>query len=159
MDGIGERLKAHWLAQDLQMRPGVLEVRLQQFEAHFAVTLPNDMRDYFLHVNGRELTDNDDLFRFWPIEEVSPMTGDRVYEDVQIAQESSFFIFADYCIFLPAYAIRLESGRTRDHPVIAFSWDDCEKRHDVSIVAVSFSEFAEMYLKDEDSRMDLAFGT
>lgn len=79
MTTIGQRLRAHWLAQDIQSPPGVLEVYLQQFELHFGVVLPDDMRDYFLHMNGMGglvTPDNnlffgdDDLFRFWPLQEV-----------------------------------------------------------------------------------------
>ena len=52
MTTIGERLRAHWLAQDIQPPAGVLGVHLQQFETHFGVALPDDMREYFLHMNG-----------------------------------------------------------------------------------------------------------
>jgi hypothetical protein len=163
MSGIGERLKAYWLAQGLQLPPGVLEVHLQQFEMHFGVTVPDDMRDYFLHVNGMggvvtfndRLNWEDDLFRFWPLQEVSPMSDDQGYADLQIADRSSFFIFADHSIVLPAYGIRLDSARTGDHTVIA-----CQgRRHETSIVALSFTEFAERYLKGDDSRNDLSYGT
>lgn len=105
------------------------------------------------------MTYDNDLFRFWPLQEVFTITDDPSYEDIQTAEGPSFFIFADHSIFLPAYAIRLDSARTGDHPVIAFSWDDQDKRHEISTVARSFSEFVEMYLKDENSRFDLAYGT
>jgi hypothetical protein len=163
MSGIGERLKAHWLAQGLQLPPGVLEVHLQQFEKHFGVTLPYDIRDYFLDVNGMgglltyddRLNWDDDLFRFWPLQELLRMSDEEPYKDLQVADLSSYFIFADHSVVLPAYAIRLDSARTGAHPVIA-----CEGRgHETSIVALSFSEFAERYLEGEESRMDLSYGT
>jgi SMI1 / KNR4 family (SUKH-1) len=161
MSEIGERLKAHWLAQGVEPPPGVPEALLQQFETHYGVTLPGDMRDYFLHVNGigGELTDDQDLFRFWPLQEVLSITDDPDYQDIQVAEGPSFFIFADHSIFLPAYAIRLDSARTGDHPAIAFWWDHHDRRHEISTVARSFSEFAERYLKGDDSRFDLAYGT
>jgi hypothetical protein len=163
MSRIGERLKAHWLAQGLQLPPGVLEVHLQQFEMHFGVTLPDDMREYFLDVNGMggvlthddRLNWDDDLFRFWPLQEVQRMSDSQRYEDLKIADRFSYFIFADHSVVLPAYAIRLDSVRTGAHTVIAYEGG----QHEASIVALSFSEFAERYLNGEDSRTDLSYGT
>jgi hypothetical protein len=52
MSTIGERLRAHWLAQGIKPPPGVAEERLRDFETRFGVALPTDMRDYFLEVDG-----------------------------------------------------------------------------------------------------------
>jgi hypothetical protein len=98
-----------------------------------------------------------DLFRFWPLQEVWAIRDDRAYDDLNVVDRNSYFIFADHSILLPAYAIRLDTNRRGDHPVIAFSWDGYKKRHDVSNVAHSFSEFVEKYLKDQNSRIDLAY--
>jgi hypothetical protein len=164
MATISERLRAHWSAQDIEPSAGVLEVHLQQFELYFGVAIPDDMRDYFLHVNGMGglfTLDNNlffgdkDFFRFWPLQEVVRMSD--AYEDLPIEDPSSFFIFADHSICLPAYAIRLTASRTTGHEVIAIE-SNRRDGYSVSVVAYSFSEFVERYLTDETSRCRLSLG-
>jgi hypothetical protein len=70
---------------------------------------------------------------------------------------SSFFIFADHSICLPAYAIRLTASRTASHRVIAIESDQ-SGGYSASVVARSFSEFVDRYLTDETSRNNLSLG-
>jgi hypothetical protein len=163
MTTIGERLRAHSLAQDIQSPPGVLEVHLQQFEMHFGVALPDDMRNYFLHMNGmggllnieNNLFWDNDLFRFWPLQEVARASD--AYENLSIEDRSSFFIFADHSICLPAYAVRLTASGTDCHQVLAIQSEQ-KGGYSTSVVARSFSEFVDRYLTDETSRDKLSLG-
>jgi cell wall assembly regulator SMI1 len=154
MSAIGERLQAHWLAQAVTPPAGVTEDRLREFEKRFDVTLPSDMREYFLHVDGmgEPFQWDDDLFNFRPLSQVESI------RDLEIALEdrSWYFVFADHSIWLPAYAIRLAPSRTDSHPVIAIEFDPCQKEYEASVVALSFSEFVERYLSDWDSRNRLS---
>ncbi len=139
-----ERLRAHWVAQGINPPLGVTEDRLKEFESRFAVSLPPDLRGYFLEINGmgsRDQLDND-VFCFWPLEEVTNCNDeflDRFMED-----QSAYFVFADHSICLPAFAIRLNSSGTGSHPVIAIYSDNRE--YSTSPIALSFSEFVELYL-------------
>lgn len=49
---IGTSLKDHWLSQSLEVNPGVSREELTAFESKYQVSLPSDLRDYFLTVNG-----------------------------------------------------------------------------------------------------------
>jgi SMI1 / KNR4 family (SUKH-1) len=104
--------------------------------------LPDDLREYFLLVNGMDINMTDeDLIRFWPLEEVKSISeGASEYSDqAYLPDPYSIFMFADYCIWSHTYAIRLSS---------------CEKRNEVYAIggkspiflAGSFTEFATLYL-------------
>jgi hypothetical protein len=152
---IGERLRAHWLAQSIITPPGVAEDRLTEFETRFCVALPADMRDYFLHVDGmwEPFQWDDDLFNFRPLSEVESISN----LEIVLEDQSSYFVFADHSIWLPAYAIRLTPSRTGSHHVIAVASVQ-RGGYAASVVAHSFSEFVERYLTDETSRDDLSLG-
>jgi len=152
MSTIGERLRARWLAQDIKPPPGVAEDRLSEFETRFGVALPADMLDYFLEVDGmgEPYRWDDDLFNFCPLSEVKPI-GDP---DQVLEEQSRYFVFADYSLWLPAFAIRLTPSGTDSHPVIAIGTD--ERVSSAPVVALSFTEFVEHYLAGETSRDCLA---
>ncbi len=153
MSTIGERLRAHWLAQGIKLPPGVTDDRLKEFESRFGVALPTDLREYFLHVDGmgEPFQWDQDLFNFRPLSEVESIS------DLEIVLEdrSSYFVIADHSIWLPAFAIRLTPSATGPHPVIAIESDNKEG-YGSTLVAESFGEFVERYLSDEISRNDLS---
>jgi hypothetical protein len=119
MSPIGERLMAHWLAQGIEPPPGVPEEWLWDFEDRFSVTLPADMRSYFLHVDGMgsRYESDHNFFSFWPLGEV--LRAGEYYEDRFVEEQSSYFLFADHSICLPAYAIRLTPSGTGPHRIVA----------------------------------------
>jgi hypothetical protein len=156
MSLIGARLEAHWRAQGIEPPPGVGEARLREFESLFSISLPPDMRGYFLRVNGMGSSSglDHDLFNFWPLDEVVPACDH--YPDQFIEDQASYFVFADHSIALPDYAIRLTASEASLHPVVAIYSD--QRKYSTSMVARSFSEFVERYLSDEMSRDDLSMG-
>jgi len=139
---IAEGLRSNWLSRGIKINPGVSKATLQLFESKYEVMLPDDLREYFLLVNGMDINMTDeDLIRFWPLEEVKPISEDASeYSDqAYLPDPGSIFMFADYCIWSNTYAIRLSSG---------------EKRNEVYIIggrspiflAGSFTEFVTLYL-------------
>jgi cell wall assembly regulator SMI1 len=166
MNSIGERLRAHWHAQGLDPPPGVTEDRLRDFEKHYEVSLPTDLRKYFLHVDGMGVfTYDDDLFNFCQLSEFVPIDDlEIVVEDptrhIDVEDLHQHFVFADHSIWLPAYAIRLARSGTDSHRVIALGSESNPRRgYTASVVASSFSDFVERYLGDENSRDRLTYLT
>ena len=119
MSTIGERLRAHWFAQGLEPPPGVTEDRLRGFETRFGVSLPADLREYFLHVDGTGVPFkwDDDLFNFRPLGEFESIGDLEIVVEhpsrqIILDDPSLHFVFADHSIWLPAYAIRLAGSAT-----------------------------------------------
>jgi hypothetical protein len=154
---IGERLKAHWLVQGINPSPGVSEGRLREFESRYGVAFPADMRGYQLHVDGTgSRSESDyDWFSFWPLGEIV-RASDQYDEEQLVEDQSSYFVFADHSICLPAYAIRLTPSGGGPNPVIAITGH--RGNYSTSVVARSFGEFIERYLANETSRSDLSIG-
>jgi hypothetical protein len=144
---IGARLKNHWLSQGIEINPGVSNEELTAFESRYHVFLPSDMRDYFLTVNGMAVGVSDDaLIRFWSLNEVKPIPEEAPgYSDPSYIQDAqSLFLFADYCIWSHAYAIRLSSSQNTSNPVIVIGDETPTRMFD------SFSELVSSYLSDPD---------
>ena len=143
---IGTRLKNHWLSQGIEVNPGVAKEELTAFEFKYQVSLPADLRDYFLTVDGmaQGFTDNA-LIRFWSLNEVKPIPEEAVdYSHPSYIEEAeSLFLFADYCIWSHAYAIRLSSTEA-SNPIIIIG-DETP-----TTIFGSFSELVSSYLTDAD---------
>jgi SMI1/KNR4 family protein SUKH-1 len=145
---IGTKLKNRWLSQGLEVNPGVSEEKLSQFESRYHVSLPADLRDYFLTVDGMaEGISDDALISFWslnkvkPIPEEAPAYAARSY----IEEAESLFVFADYSIWAHAYAIRLSSSSGNANPVIVIGGEKPVKVFD------SFSDLVSSYLINPDN--------
>jgi hypothetical protein len=144
---VGESLKRHWSSHSVEINAGVSDTELDSFETKHGVVLPEDLRDYFLCVNGMppEVVD-DGMIRFWMLEELKPLPqGAPEYCDPQYIQNpGSFFLFADYSIWAHAYAIRLGDLQLESNEVVIIGYE--------SPVAVSksFSEFVDSYLTNKD---------
>lgn len=143
---IGISLKNHWLSQGIEVNPGVSKEELSAFESKYQVSLPADLRDYFLTVDGmaQGVTDNA-LIRFWSLDEVRPIPEEAPdYSDPSYIEEAeSLFLFADYCIWSHAYAIRL-SSTDASNPIIIIG-DETPTR-----MFGSFSELISSYLTAAD---------
>jgi hypothetical protein len=155
MTSVGERLKHFWLAQGMQARSGAAEPELQNFESRYGVQLPPDLREYFAVVDGGDGTFSfDDKFLFWPLAEVERASD--WYRDQFLGDQSSYFVFADYLLQSRCYAIQLTPQGGQKSLVIGISSFD--RNYEVDIMADSFSEFAERYLADDMSRLELGLG-
>ena len=144
---VGESLRRHWSSNNVDISAGVSEAALTSFEEKYAVVLPEDLRDYFLSVNGMppEIVD-DEFIRFWMLEEVVPLPqGAPDYSNPQYIQGSdSIFLFADYSMWAHAYAIRLTKTPTELNEVFVIGHDS------PILISNSFSEFVDIYLTNKD---------
>src|ERR1043165_9572072 len=99
---IGTTLKNRWLSQGLEVNPGVSEEKLSQFESMYQVSLPADLRDYLLTVDGMAEGISDDAFiSFWSLNEVKPIPEEAPeFAHLSYIEEAeSLFVFADYSIW------------------------------------------------------------
>src|SRR5262249_31612915 len=93
-------------AQSAKLPTGVSAERLEQFESRHGVRLPDDLRSYFLEIDGMGPEDlnppfgwDEDLFRFFPLQEIEPATR-QFHPDRFLAEQASYFVFADHSIRL-----------------------------------------------------------
>ena len=144
---VGESLKRHWSSHDVDINTGVTKAELDSFESKHCVVLPEDLRDYFLCVNGMPPDVVDDgMIRFWMLEELQPLSqGAPAFSDPSyIRHPECLFLFADYSIWAHAYAIRLGSVPMQSNEVVIIGY-----KSPVTICN-SFSEFVDRYLTDKD---------
>ncbi len=149
---VGESLKRHWLQQNVpkdQLLRGASEAEITAFEACHNVRLPDDLRQYFLTVNGiggsKGAEMDGDLFSFWPISAVKSVAD--YYVNAPHFEESdpaSLFIFADYCIECHYYAIQLNPDSEQPTPV--YLTTETPKYQ----FGNSFADFIELYLANPD---------
>ena len=144
---IGTSLKDRWLAQGLEINPGVSTEDLAAFEFTYQVVVPADLRDYFLTVDGMaEGVSDDALIRFWSLSEVKPITVEapELSSPAYIEDAESMFVFADYSIWAHAYAIRLSPNTEDPNPIFVIG---SEKP---TCIFDSFSELVSSYLNNPD---------
>lgn len=148
MSDIGRRLKAHWVAQGLEIRPGVAARDLAALEKRHKIVLPADLRDYFSVVNGFGGTDRD-CISFWPLpsEAIPPKEQycfqplSLLYGGRDVEGDDQIFAFGDLMILASFYLIKLSRDSRAKNPVF-FHHSDYQ-------IAESFSEFAEKYMRNE----------
>src|SRR5690242_6044151 len=135
---VGESLKRHWSSHDVEINAGVSKAQLDSFESKHWVLLPEDLRDYFLCVNGmRPDVVDDGMIRFWMLKELQPLPeGAPAFAAPSYIQHpQSLFVFADYRIWTHAYTIRLTKVSSQSHEVVIIGY-----KSPVTI-AQCFSEF------------------
>lgn len=130
---------------------GCADDQIQQFEARYKVSLPDDMRDYFATVNGmvEALCQDQDQngFCYWPLKRVKTVIEVAKYlrnKSFVFRGAESFFVFSDYLSWCWGYAIRLSQNRSEGNDVILLCCRNPIK------IANSFSEFIELYLVDDE---------
>lgn len=109
-----QTLRAQWLTAIGPLRPPAGLSAIVEFEARYSLTLPPDVREYFLVVDGMDIgTWDGNEIRFWPLTEIRPACD----ELPEIARHAygDYFIFADYSICAHMYAVNLtrRSGGVR----------------------------------------------
>lgn len=145
---IGNSLEQHWSRQDVSIEHGVSESELCAFERRYNVCLPEDLRDYFISVNGMSPGVSDDsLIRFWMLNEIKPVSeGAPEYAGQNYVEApDSVFLFADYCIWSHAFGIRLSSReKEQSNTIFVIGYEPAVP------IADSFSEFVDIYLSDKE---------
>jgi hypothetical protein len=137
-----------WRDAGLHIRPGVQPSAIEAFETRYQVTLPTDMRDYFLTIDGMEDELDPGYNRFWPLHLVKPVEDELTERHQDRFAYPGCFVFVDHCIWCLAWAARLGPKPSRvSGPVFQVTASDIPGRR----IAPSFTVFVEMYLADQDS--------
>ena len=132
LDDVLTRLPAHWHAVGVLPRPGASEQALAAFEWRHGVALPADVAAFYRLADGLpEGVLDDELIRFWPLDELRAADG-----------ADDFFLFADWSYGAHRYAVRLGDGPDQ----VALVADDR-----LEVIAGSFREFLEAYLQEAPS--------
>ena len=119
------------------------------------------MRAYFHLVDGMDdsWAWDEDHFSFYPLGRVK-RTSEK-YANQFMKDQSSYFVFADYLLSSTAYAIQLTQQGAQDSLVLGINVSgitSCNLEYEVGVMAGSFSEFAERYMADDMSRIELGIG-
>jgi hypothetical protein len=142
------RLIDLWRDAGLTIRPGVDPSAIRAFEARYRVTLPDDLRAYWMTVDGMEDDLDPGLNRFWPLGMVRPVPDELSDIHPDRWAYPGCYVFADHCIWCLGWAVRLGSQSAEfSGPVFQVTGGDPPGRQ----VAPSFAAFAEMYLADPTS--------
>jgi hypothetical protein len=138
------RLRQKWLADpQLRLAPPASQESLAAFEAKFSVRLPAIVRDVYRMADGFAPAGEVDaeLFRFWPLSEVEPVS---TYEGGEYSFEGAeaWFLFVDHMQWSWAYVCNLtdEQGPVALIGVVG----------DPVVVADTFAEFLELYIADDE---------
>jgi hypothetical protein len=107
-----QRAIGQWRSEDIPIRPGVASTTIAEFESRYHVRLPQDMRSFYTAVDGLgDHMDKEWLYRFWPFEQIKPMSEYRTDIWASSTNPDCFFFF-DHSIELSLYAIRLSARET-----------------------------------------------
>src|SRR6266581_8352384 len=143
------KLISHWRSQNLRIALGNPEGKVREFESRNGVILPPDFREYFLSVDGMAQVGGHDCdptgFAFWPLARVISVVRECAEHSLPLREfpdPDKHFVFADYLQWSWAYAIRLSEHVS----------DANQGIHVASlrpkVVANSFTEFVDLYLRD-----------
>jgi len=73
VSNLWQRLVELWRGAGVTIRPPATLDAIQAFESNYGIVLPDDMRAYFLTVDGMEGEFDSGTNRFWPISMVKPV--------------------------------------------------------------------------------------
>jgi hypothetical protein len=143
------KLIDHWRSLNLRIALGNSEEKVREFESRNDVTLPPDFRKYFLCVDGMTQVGGHDCdptgFSFWPLARVKNVSEEYAKHSTalpEVPDPNSSFVFADYLQWCWAYAIHLGDSPSEPNPIIHVGTVHPK------VVAGSFNEFVELYLRD-----------
>jgi len=148
-----ELLKKKWISQDICSEVFTNQNDLLIFENKNKLLIPNDLRNYFLNLNGTNNSYDENFYRFFSFENFKRVIS--FYEDwkgipdySQLKKQrdlwNNVFIFCDYQFCLISYAVKLKNKESLSNEVYAICGGDYEQ------VSKSFSEFIEIYNEDPD---------
>jgi len=150
---LGSQLFEHWKSNSsASIQNPAVQQEIIFFERKNKIVIPSDFKNYLMLVNGFNQSDNyqdDHGFNFWPIGKICSVPS---FEEGRLIFNgaSSYYIFCDYLDFSWAYAINFEPEKGGG-TVIAIG----TKNNVPTVVAKDFSEFVEIYLRDDDRLYDI----
>ncbi|QDT10528.1 SMI1/KNR4 family protein [Planctomycetes bacterium K23_9] len=141
-----DRLAKHWNLADVTPDARGTGDAIAAFENRFALTLPPDVRAFYERFNGL-LDMDDDLNRFWPIDELNTVPAIvEPYHDYsgignRLPDAERYFAIADHSIWVHVYALHLA-----DHPDSDTSIVWIADGNTFDILTETFAGFWELYL-------------
>jgi hypothetical protein len=145
MPDIISRLLTHWADAGAQPAGGVTEEEIEAFQRTHNIRMPNDLRSYFLKVNGMRPDWHCDQdangFTFWPLARLLCLGTVSYPASGGDSEGPKFFVFADYLTSCWQYAIALSNGEREDNSVLLINSPN-------KIVASSFTEFVDLCVVD-----------
>ena len=148
-----ESIRRRWESADISVLPRAVEAELEVFERRYHVRLPSAMRSFYGDVGGMASGAwDEELIRFWPLSDVGPVPellsrcrGIPDYGGIEqsLPGAGSYFVFADYSIWLHVYAVWLSAELLGPSPVVWIAGGDTWEH-----LAVSFGEFLQRYAED-----------
>src|SRR5262249_8678681 len=73
MTSVFQRLRLYWDGMGVRLREGVRPDDIRRFERTYGVSMPAEVREYFLTVDGRDPDDSDEhVTTFLPLDLVRP---------------------------------------------------------------------------------------
>jgi len=150
MADIFDKLMVFW--KDIP-KPAPSAVKdLEVFALRNKKSLPNDLAEYFIKLNGTNSEYDANFFRFYSLGEFKTIEEEFVewnglpdYSKALgvIPEHNDYYLFADYSFHAFAYAIKLyEKGFSGINEVCVISGGNYKQ------IAGSFTEFLELYIKD-----------
>jgi hypothetical protein len=138
-----------WRAEDIPIPLGVDDTKFEQFESHYRVTLPGDMREYFATVNGMgDHYDEEFFFRFWPIEQVRLVKEHSPKVAKAFPESHDYFFFFDHSIEIFMYAIQLDRTGHLSTPIAMVYPESPVSSASFDPFCGSFTEFLTLYVTD-----------
>jgi hypothetical protein len=146
---IGEKLTTYWKTNGVQILPGASEAQIEAFETKYQVIFPDDLRAYFLHVNGMTgLLDggiDSNGFYFLPLNQIVSGRDELIRVSCHRPIPPGlkyYFIFVDYFQWSWTYAIRLSPDKNVRNSVRIVGGNSDDE------IACSFTEFVDLYIAD-----------
>ena len=137
-----------WRDQRVEPGPPASIKDVAEFEARYQVSLPVDMRAYFMTLNGSADGSNgpmdDLLIAFWHLSEVRPLSDEF---PAKLPDSHDYFGFADHSIFVHVYAVRITRDEHNPGPVFVL-YDDV-----LVPIARSFRTFLEGYVTNDQEML------
>ena len=141
-----DSLITYWHAQGVPTGTGATERAIAAFERSNGVRLPADVRAYFARVNGTAKYDDQGIV-FRPLDQVESVAASYRPNEWTGSEAATYFLFADYLAATWEFAIQLSPDPEAPAPV-AVMWGP------LSVVAASFSEFMERYLRRDPDALE-----
>jgi len=145
---LNKRIREYWKTNGVAPSGGTSGQEIAAFESEHHVTVPNDLRNFLMEFDGTRDMAGNDYFRFLPLQEftssdkTTAMAFGEAFTTSYPHVPNGFFVFADYLQWCYGYAIQLAKDAPQNM-VVLIGGLTCP------VVANSFSEFIELYLRDD----------
>jgi SMI1 / KNR4 family (SUKH-1) len=145
---LNKRILEYWRTNGVASYGGTSVQEIAAFESKHDATIPKDLRDFLIEFDGNLDMAGKDYFRFLHLHDFASsdkaceMQFGEAFDTSYPHVPNGFFVFADFLQWCYGYAIQLGTG-AEQNVVVLIGGLTC------LVVANSFSEFIEMYLRDD----------